>query len=82
MVDSIGSLSSTQNVQGVKSTAAKKDDAQKVDGSSSAPVDDVQISDEALLAQISQTARDASEALAQDNSSVLSNDAKRLDALV
>lgn len=82
MVDSIGPVGQAQGVQSIKNI---QDRAQEKSGvsESSAPVDAVQISDEALsLAQVERAAQDAGTALQNDSSATLSNDQERLNALV
>lgn len=84
MVDSINPAGQIQNIQSTKSTAQK---AQETRGgttqASSEPVDEVQISQEALsFAQAEDALKNAASALASDNSLTLSNDVERLNALV
>jgi hypothetical protein len=82
MVDSVNSSGHIQSLQSIKSSSQKNQDNKQAE-KSSAPVDDVQISEEALnIAQAENAAKEASSALTNDQSIALSSDQERLNALV
>ncbi len=82
MVDSIGSSGQISNITSINKSQ-KSVDSNKSDGLvETAAVDDVQISDEALIAQATDAAKLVSEGLANDKSVTLSSDASRLNELV
>lgn len=80
MVDSINPVGQAQSIQSVENSSSKQDEVKKVE--SSAPVDDVQISEEAInLAQAEQAARDVAASLSNNQDVTLSNDNGRLNTL-
>ena len=82
MVDSINPVGPLQNTQSVKSNAQKNKDSAEATQSSSSPVDEVEISQEALnIAQAEQAASSISSALQENPNETLSADADRLNAL-
>ncbi len=82
MVDSINSVGQIQNIQSVKSNTQKNKDTSETENAS-APVDAVEISEEALnLAQVEKAAAEAASSLSSDGSLSLSVDPERLNALV
>ena len=82
MVDSINPVGQLQNTQSVRSNAQKNKDSAEATQSSSSPVDEVEISQEALnIAQAEQAASSISSALQENLNETLSADADRLNAL-
>lgn len=85
MVDSINSNNGPQNLNQVNRTANSKSESQKrVDqAGGSAPVDEVQISEEALsLSEAEQTARETRTILEQQLEETLSADGRQVDRLL
>lgn len=84
MVDSIGSSGNSQNVSQTNRTQNQRTkEAQGSNATSSAPQDEVQLSDEAIsLAEAEQTAAETRTILEQQLDEALSNDRDRLDTLI
>lgn len=82
MVDSINPAGQIQNTQSVRSNAQKNQEAKSSDVSSANPVDDVQISQEALsIAQAQEALSNVTSQLSSQTDLTLSDDVKRLDSL-
>ena len=83
MVDSINPLNQIQNISSANN-ARKTSETEKSDETrSSAPVDEVSLSEDALsLSQAEEAAKRAAEQLANDESLTLSSDEDRLNKLV
>ena len=83
MVDSVNSSGHIQSLQSIKTSSQKNQDSSKQAEKSNVPVDDVQISEEALnIAQAEKAAKEASSFISNDQSVTLSSDQERLNALV
>ncbi len=82
MVDSIGSSGQISNITSINKSQKSVDSNKSSDVADTGAVDDVNISDEAFIAQATDAAKLVSEGLANDTSATLSSDASRLNELI
>lgn len=83
MVDSINSSGQVQGIQSAKSSSPKDQDVKDSEKKQPAPVDDVQISKEAIdLAEAEKAAKDVASSLSSDANATLSADQERLSTLI
>lgn len=82
MVDSVGSSGQVSNLSSVNKAQKPTDNQRSEKVAEARAVDEVKISEEAILAQAEATAKQASEELSKDKTATLSSDIERLSTLV
>ena len=83
MVDSINPSGQVQGIQSAKSSSSKDQDVKDSEKKQPAPVDDVQISKEAIdLVEAEKAAKDIASSLSSDANATLSADQERLSTLI
>lgn len=82
MVDSVGSSGQVSNLSLVNKSQKPTDNQRSEKVAEARAVDEVKISEEAILAQAEATAKQASEELSKDKTATLSSDIERLSTLV
>lgn len=82
MVDSVGSSGQTPRISSVDRTQKSSNNQKSEDVAEARAADEVQISEEAILAQAEAAAKQVSEQLSKDETATLSSNIERLSTLV
>lgn len=82
MVDSVGSSGQAPSISSVDREQKSTNNQKAEEATEARATDEVQISEEAILAQVEATAKQASDQLSKDQSATLSPDVERLSTLI